>query len=156
MGSACWINRVSIPRNPWDIALGNVVALDDGVVLLTTGDRRAEPRIVVGDRCYVNRFTMFDAAERIEIGPDTMIGPFCYITDHDHGVERGRPVNRQPLSSAAVTIGRDVWIGAGAVILKGVRVGDGAVIGAGAVVTHDVPDYAKVVGVPARQIGERA
>jgi acetyltransferase-like isoleucine patch superfamily enzyme len=49
-----------------------------------------------------------------------------------------------------VVIGNDVWIGAGAIILPEVKIGDGAVIGAGAVVTKDVPPYAVVVGVPAK------
>lgn len=52
-------------------------------------------------------------------------------------------------------IGHDVWIGHNAVVMPGVRVGDGAVIGTGAIVTHDVPPYAVVVGVPARVIRYR-
>lgn len=52
-------------------------------------------------------------------------------------------------------IGNDVWIAAGAQILHNVKIGDGAVIGGGAVVTHDVPPYAIVVGVPAKVIGYR-
>lgn len=53
------------------------------------------------------------------------------------------------------TIGNDVWIAAGAQILHNVKIGDGAVVGGGAVVTHDVPPYAIVVGVPAKIIGYR-
>lgn len=49
-----------------------------------------------------------------------------------------------------VTIGNDVWIGHRAIVMPGVTIGDGAAIGSGAVVTHDVPDFAVVVGVPAR------
>lgn len=52
-------------------------------------------------------------------------------------------------------IGNDVWVGAGAQILRGVTVGDGAVIGAGAIVTHDVEPYSIVAGVPAKKIGQR-
>lgn len=52
-------------------------------------------------------------------------------------------------------IGNDVWIAAGAQILHNVKIGDGAVVGGGAVVTHDVPDYAIVAGVPAKVIGYR-
>lgn len=58
-------------------------------------------------------------------------------------------------SPQKASIGNDVWIGSGAIVLRGVKVGDGAVIGAGAVVTKDVPPYAIVVGNPARVIKYR-
>ena len=57
--------------------------------------------------------------------------------------------------AAECRIGNDVWIGAGAQVLRGVTVGDGAVIGAGAVVTHDVEPYSINVGMPARIVGQR-
>ena len=79
-----------------------------------------------------------------------MIGPFVYVTDHDHGTKLGKPIAAQQLVAKPVSIGANVWIGAGAIILKGVSIGRDAVIGAGAVVTQDVPEGACVVGVPAR------
>ncbi len=54
-----------------------------------------------------------------------------------------------------VVVGNDVWIGANAIIMQGVNIGTGAVVGAGSVVTRDVPHYAIVAGVPARQIRMR-
>ena len=85
----------------------------------------------------------------VEIGDQTQIGPAVQILTADHprdsveraaGIEFGRPV----------TIGRNVWIGGGAIILPGVTIGDDAVIGAGSVVTRDVPAGATAVGNPAR------
>lgn len=151
----CWIQRVEIPRNPWDIVIERA-ALDDFVVLLTTGARQAQPRIVIRPGVYINRFTMLDASEHIEIGESCMIGPHCYITDHDHGHQRGTNVAVQPLQGCAVRVGKDAWIGAGAIILKGVEVGEGAIVGAGSVVTRSIPPFAKVAGIPARPIGVRS
>jgi maltose O-acetyltransferase len=155
IGHKCWIRRIRVPRNPWDIAIGDEVSLDDGVVLLTTGLRTARPRLTIGAGSYVNRFTIFDASERIELGRNCLVGPFCYITDHDHAHAKGRSIRDQLLVGASVLVGDDVWIGAGVIILKGVRIGHGAVIGAGSVVSHSVEPFAKVAGVPAEAIGVR-
>ena len=150
----CWIRRIEIPRNPWDVRIESA-SLDNHVVLLTTGARRDQPRVIIRYGAYINRFTMIDASERIEIGENAMIGPFCYITDHDHGHASGAPIKQQPLQGRPVRIGRDAWLGAHVLVLKGVTIEDGAVIGAGAMVIKDVPAGAVVAGVPAREIGRR-
>jgi serine acetyltransferase len=155
LGRGCWIQSIEIPRNPWDIDLGDEVALDKHVVLLTTGERRTAPRIQIGAGTYVNRFTMFDASDSVVVGKRCMIGPSCYITDHDHGTQAGADVRFQQLRSAQTRIGDDVWIGAGVIVLKGVTVANGAIIGAGAVVTKNVEAGAVVVGAPTRVIGFR-
>src|SRR5262245_12423646 len=89
MGRGCWIQAVEIPRNPADIRLGDNVSLDAHVVLLSTGEHRSTPRLEIGSHSYVNRFTMFDTSESIIVGERCMIGPSCYITDHDHGTQAG-------------------------------------------------------------------
>ena len=114
------------------------------------------PRLVIEGGTYVNRFTMFDASDSIVVGRNCLVGPFCYITDHDHGINASSCIGEQPLVGSPVRIGNGVWIGAGAIILKGVTIGNGAVIGAGAVVTRDVNTAEKVAGLPARAIGSRA
>ena len=155
VGSRCRISSVEVARNPWDIELRDLTALDHHVVLLTTGPPTGSPRIVLGPSCYINRFTMFDASERIEVGRGTMIGPYCYITDHDHGISADTPVAKQPLIGSPVVIGKDVWLGAGVKVLKGVTIGDGTIVGAGSVVTKSLPAGVIAAGVPARVIGER-
>jgi acetyltransferase-like isoleucine patch superfamily enzyme len=156
IGRRCWIRRIRVPRNPWDIVIEEGAALDDEVVLLTSGARGNTPKIIIGGGTYVNRFTMFDASESIDVGRDCMIGPFCYITDHDHGTASSGLLAEQPLVTAGVRIGSNVWIGAGAIVLKGVAIGDGAVVGAGAVVTRSVHPGQKVAGSPARAIQRSA
>jgi acetyltransferase-like isoleucine patch superfamily enzyme len=156
IGRSCRLSRFELPRNPWDVELLDGVALDRDVVLLTTGSRSGSPRIVLGPSCYINRFTTIDASERIEIRRGCMIGPYCYITDHDHGMRADEDIMYQPLIGSPVTIGEDVWLGAGVTVLKGVTIGDRAVVGAGSVVTKSVPAGAIVAGVPATSIGHRA
>lgn len=150
----CWLQSIEIPRSHRCIQLGREVALDRGVTLLVSSENE-ELRIVIGDFTYINRHAMLDASERIEIGRDCMIGPYCYLTDHDHGTEPGRLIKEQPLLGSPTIIEDGAWIGAHATILKGVRIGKGAIVGAGAVVTKDVPANSIVAGVPARQIGSR-
>lgn len=153
IGRKCWIRRIHVPRNPWDIVIDDMAALDDDVVLLTTGTRSARAKLLIGRSTYVNRFTMFDASLSVQIGVECMIGPYCYITDHDHGAREPGPISAQALVEAPVKIGNNVWIGAQVVILKGVSIGDNAVIAAGAVVTADVGPGERVAGVPARRMG---
>lgn len=143
------LKKISIPRQWADIQICQNASLDDGVVLLCSG--KANPRkIVIGERCYINRHTMIDAHEQIAIGPDCMIGPFCYITDGDHARNDDARLADQGMVAAPVVLEDNVWVGAHATILKGVRIGRHAVIGAGAVVTKDVEAFSTVVGVPAK------
>jgi acetyltransferase-like isoleucine patch superfamily enzyme len=150
VGKRCWLRKISVPRNPWDIELADNVALDDGVVLLTTGDRTSQARIRIDRGVYINRHTMIDSNEAIVIGAGTMIGPFCYLTDHDHVQASDGTISPGEFVTEPVSIGRNVWIGAGVTILKGVSIGDGAIVAAGSVVTRDVQAGDRVAGVPAR------
>ena len=102
-------------------------------------------KISLADNVFINRNCMLVAMEQIVLKKGTTIGPGVYIYDHDHDGNGG-------YVTAPVTIGKNVWIGAGSIILKGVTIGDNAVIAAGSVVTKDVPAKALVGGVPAKVI----
>lgn len=147
-----WMRGVEIPRNYEDIAIAGNCALDRGVTLLCSGEPLSHPKIEIGANTYINRHTFIDAIESLKIGRDCGIGPNCYITDHDHGLDPALPPLKQPMVAQDVVIGDRVWIGANVVILKGVTIGDDAVVGAGSIVTKDIPAGAIAVGSPARVI----
>lgn len=102
---------------------------------------------------YANAGAQIRCMEKISIGDQCAIGRNVMIMDFDaHEITYGDGTKNR--ITAPVTIGKHVWIGAGATILKGVTIGDHAVIGAGAVVTKDVPANTVVAGNPARVIRE--
>ncbi|MBB6405425.1 sugar O-acetyltransferase [Arthrobacter sp. AZCC_0090] len=109
--------------------------------------------ITVGARTFINyNLTALDVAP-ITIGEDCQIGPNVQLLTPTHPVE---PQPRRDRLEAAqpITIGDNVWLGGGAIVLPGVSIGDNSVIGAGAVVTKDIPANSLAVGNPARVIRE--
>ncbi|MDV3351374.1 acyltransferase [Leptothoe sp. LEGE 181152] len=147
-----WIGRIEIPRNFNDIELGIGCSLDSGVVLLSSGEETIQPKICIGESTYINRNTFIDASISIKIGRQCGIGPGCYITDHDHGMQANLPPLNQPLIVNPTYIFDRAWLGANVTVLKGVTIGKDSVIGAGSVVTKDIPAGAIAVGVPAKVI----
>jgi acetyltransferase-like isoleucine patch superfamily enzyme len=145
------LRAIEVPQRFGNITLHDGAALDRGVTLLVTND---DGRIVIGEQTYINRHTMIDADEVIEIGDRTMIGPFCYITDHDHAMRAHKGPADGPLISLPTKIGTRCWIGAHVSILKGVTIGNGTVVGAGSVVTRPLPAGVIAVGNPARVLRE--
>jgi len=97
------------------------------------------------------------AGLQITIGEDTIIGAGAMLLDNDfHALQPdGSWKNEYVEGARAIKIGRRVFIGARAIILKGVEIGDAAVIGAGAVVTCNVPPSTIFAGNPAREVGKR-
>ncbi|MFF3892822.1 sugar O-acetyltransferase [Streptomyces sp. NPDC001812] len=107
--------------------------------------------ITIGARTFVNyNLTALDVAA-IVIGEDCQIGPGVQLLTPTHPLE---PQPRRDKLEAAqpITIGDNVWIGGGAIVLPGVTIGDNSVIGAGSVVTKDVPPNVVAVGSPARPV----
>lgn len=118
-------------------------------------EKQFSPRITIGDRVSINYDCHIGCVNEIKIGNDVLLASRVYISDHSHGVpdygDIGTPPSaRQLYSKGPVIIEDGVWIGEGACILPGVRIGRHAIVGANAVVTRDVPPYTIVGGVPAR------
>jgi UDP-2-acetamido-3-amino-2,3-dideoxy-glucuronate N-acetyltransferase len=101
--------------------------------------------VVIGDRVTVKAGVY--VIDGMRVGDDVFIGPLASFTNDPF------PRSRQPFECTSTVIGRGASIGASAVFLPGVSVGEGAMVGAGSVVTKDVPAFTVVVGNPARVIG---
>jgi acetyltransferase-like isoleucine patch superfamily enzyme len=140
-----------------DCSGGGVVKIGAGTVIfpyamiLTYGGN-----IVIGENCTVNPFTVLYGLGGLTIGNFVRIATHCVVVPANHVFDDpGAPITKQGLIKKGVTIDDDVWIGAGARILDGIKIGKGSVIAAGAVVNTDVRPYTIVGGVPAREIGLR-
>lgn len=141
--------------NPNAIKIGQKVEIRKHARLEALGKiEKNKTKISIGDGTSIHLYFHCGAAESITIGKDVLIASRVYISDHDHDFQDPQTptVYAKKLITKPVNIEDGVWIGEGAVILKGVNVGTRAVIGANAVVTKDVPPYAIVGGVPARVI----
>lgn len=123
---------------------------------------------ILGRHSYTGRNTKIikaDVGNFSSISWDVTIGganhDYSKITTHSflyNNIDNLRPENVPPVYNRFeqnCTIGNDVWIGAGAIVLRGIKIDNGAVVAAGAVVTKDVPPYAIVAGVPAKIVSFR-
>jgi len=154
--SQAWIARYNASgaasaAERWELLVERLAAVGEGAVVRPPFFCDYGSNIHLGRGAFLNfNCVILDVVE-VVIGEGTQIGPAVQIYAADHprdatarraGLEFGRPVR----------IGRDVWIGGGAILLPGISVGDGAIIGAGSVVTRDVAAGATVVGNPARAV----
>lgn len=148
----CIINLAANVQLSSTISFGVGTTVKQYAIIATSGGR-----ISLGKECNVGQFNVISAKTR-----DVIIGDYVRLGPHVNIIASNRiykskdiPILKQGITEEGITIGNDVWIGAGSTILDGVNLGDGVVVAAGAVVTKDVPPYAIVGGVPARIIGER-
>jgi maltose O-acetyltransferase len=114
-------------------------------------------RIELGDRvafnvgCFVNGYGGLTVGDGAEFGPRVLLHTANHRMDDPE-----RPVSEQGwVEDTPVTVGRNAWIGMGAIILPGVTIGEGCVIGAGSVVVKDVEPFSVAVGNPARVVRSR-
>ena len=107
--------------------------------------------VTIGARSFANYGLVALDVAPITIGDDVQIGPNVQLLTPTHPVEAG-PRRDKWESASPITIGNNVWLGGGAIVLAGVTIGDNTVVGAGAVVTRDLPADVVAVGNPARVV----
>ena len=103
----------------------------------------------VGSRVFINFGMVCADVGRVTIGDDTQIGPNVQLLTPTHPVAAG-PRRDKWEAAKPITIGENVWLGGGVIVLPGVTIGDNTVVGAGAVVVRDLPADVVAVGNPAR------
>jgi maltose O-acetyltransferase len=110
--------------------------------------------IELGERVFFNFNCVVLDVCRVTIGSFTLFGPAVQVYTATHPMDAA--LRRQQESGKPIEIGADVWVGGGAIILPGVKIGDAAVVGAGSVVTKDIPPRVFAAGNPCRVIREIA
>ena len=163
-------------RCPKQIRLGAGVIVDDYCQLIANSDERAS--IVMGENTFIRSFAMLNAGPPcgyikigksssigqssiiyghggVEIGDNVMIAGQCFIVASNHNFDQpDLPMNEQGHSAIGISIGNNVWLGAGCKILDGVTIGEGSVIAANAVVNKNVDSGSIIGGIPGKVIGQ--
>lgn len=136
--------RVTLARGA-RISIGDDFDLAEGAELFV----QPGAAMAIGHGVFVGKGTVISASESVHIGDGSQIAHLVTIIDSDHRVSAEKSLKNSGFVTAPVTIGKNCWIGANAVVLKGVAIGDGSVVGAGAVVTKPGPKRHVATGNPA-------
>jgi acetyltransferase-like isoleucine patch superfamily enzyme len=107
--------------------------------------------IRIGRRTFVGEGTIMRGQGGIDIGDNVLFGPGAQVLAVNHVFsDPDTPIMDQGITAKGIVIEDNCWIGAGAIVLDGVRIGRGSCVGAGAVVTSSIPPHSLAIGVPAR------
>ncbi len=137
----------------WRVGEEGRIRLGDGSCVREGSELKVDGLLDIGPRSLIGAWNVLSVLDTLTLGKDCLLAERVSIRDHDHRFdERSRPVASQGYRIEPVTIGDNVWIGANAVIMKGVRLGDGCIVGANAVVTRSFGPGTIVVGAPARPL----
>lgn len=128
-------------------------ALGDGVFIHPNVVVHQPNKVSIGDRCSIAEFVHIWGGGDVEIGADVLVASHAAIVSVSHDPS-AQKFNETRVAKP-ISIDDNVWIGAGAVLLPGIKLGTGSIVAAGAVVTKDVPRDVVVAGVPARVIKKR-
>jgi acetyltransferase-like isoleucine patch superfamily enzyme len=138
------------------VSVGDRVRISGNATFIASYKVNDNPEIIIGDEVYIGYATVFSSAEKITVGNRVLIAMGAQFYDnnnhplHPQARAENKPVEEENI--APVIIEDDVWIGANAVILKGVTVGRGSVVALHSVVSKDVPPMSIVAGNPAKVV----
>lgn len=118
-------------------------------VITQWNDQIFHPKLIIGDGTTIEQRCHIIVTNELQIGRNCMFSADVFISDCNHQYGKKQRIAERDLEIKKTTIGDNVFIGIGAKIMPGVTLGNNCVVGANAVVTHDVPAFAIVAGIPA-------
>lgn len=153
IGDYVEINALS--RN--GIVIGNNVSILRNTIIECTGViRNIGEGLIIGNNVGIAQNCFIQVRGNVKIGDNVIFGPNVSVFSENHNFERlDIPIKDQGENRKGVEIESDVWIGTGAKILDGVKIGRGSIIAAGAIVNKDVPPFSIAAGIPAKIIKTR-
>ena len=175
-GRGLIIGKGVVVRHPNKIVLGERIAIDDYSLIDAGGAGRKglviHDEVIISRNCVVQAKTgpvfigqktdigcnvVISSVSGINIGDYVLIAGNCYIGGGRYRFEMSElsMMEQGIYSEGPVVIEDDVWLGAGVIVLDGIKIGKGSIVGAGAVVTNDLPEYSISVGIPAVVRGYR-
>lgn len=140
---------------PHQVSIGNNCKIEKNIQFKFDGIWKKGPNIYIENNVFLGNNIEFNIRKSIQIKSNCLIASGVKFIDHDHGFGKRELINKQHGVELSITINEDVWIGANAIILKGVDIHKGAIIAAGAVVNKSIPAYEIWGGIPAKKISER-
>lgn len=175
VGRGVIFGRSITVRNPYKIAIGDNVIIDENVMLDAKGlDNEG---IIIKDGVYIGRNSIISckngdiilndgvdigfnceiySLSRVEIGENTLMAAYTYVIGGGHmTTELDTLFKDQKKHGRGINIGKNVWLGAKSIVMDGCDIGSNTVIGAGAIVTKSIPPYSIAVGIPAEVIKDR-
>ena len=159
-GEKSFLGLHVVSRGEQYVSIGKYCYIGDNSLITawdTYNTQVFSPQISIGNNSHIGSYSHITAINKIIIGNNVLTGTKVLITDNSHGQFRKEeldiPPTQRPLySKGPVIIDDNVWIGEKVTICSNVHIGKGAIIAANSVVTHNVPEYSMVAGVPARII----
>lgn len=128
-------------RNKSKLIVGNDVKINRN----TTISSLSGGTLTIGSHAGIGEGNIIVCHDLIQIGDGTILAPHVFIYDHDHKYDHGSGVSTKEYKTSPVIIGKNCWIGANTVILRGTIIGDNCVIGAGSVIKGEIKPNSKVI-----------
>lgn len=152
-GRALWAGRGVVFKYPphSGIRLGDRVRIGEYAII----DVPVGASLEIGDEVTCSMGVVLAAQSSIRLGRAALVGEYVSIRDADHGMALVSRIRDQPMVTAPVVIGQDVWIGRGTCVLKGGTMGDRTVVGANSVVARSMDAAVAALGAPARVLKVR-